>query len=66
QPGYLLGERFSAADVYLGSELGFFMQFGLLEKRPAFESYWQRVSTRPAAIRARTIDDAIMPPARPG
>ncbi|MGH7105616.1 MAG: glutathione S-transferase family protein [Acetobacteraceae bacterium] len=65
QPGYLLGERFSAADVYLGSVLGSCMQFGMLEKRPAFESYWQRISARPAAIRAQTIDDAIMPVATP-
>lgn len=66
QPGYLLGEQFSAADVYLGSQVGFSMQFGMLEKRPAFESYWQRISSRPAAIRARAIDDAIMPVPKPG
>lgn len=66
QPGYLLGARFSAADVYLGSQVGFSMQFGMLEKRPAFERYWQRISSRPAAIRARAIDDAIMPAAKPG
>ncbi|MGH7066235.1 MAG: glutathione S-transferase family protein [Acetobacteraceae bacterium] len=65
-PGYLLGERFSAADVYLGSQVGFSMQFGMLEKRPAFERYWQRISSRPAAIRARAIDDAIMPIDKPG
>lgn len=66
QPGYLLGEQFSAADVYLGSQVGFSMQFGMLEKRPAFESYWQRISSRPAAIRARAIDEAIMPVPKPG
>lgn len=66
QPGFLLGERFSAADVYLGSQVGFSMQFGMMEKRPAFERYWQRISSRPAAIRARAIDDAIMPIAKPG
>jgi glutathione S-transferase len=36
------------------------MQFGTLEKRPAFERYAQLVSTRPAAIRAREIDDALI------
>jgi glutathione S-transferase len=58
---YLAGNRFSAADLYFGSHLGFGMQFGTVEKRPAFERYWQRISSRPAAIRAREIDDALMP-----
>jgi glutathione S-transferase len=29
------------------------------EKRAAFEHYWQRLSARPAALRAREIDDAL-------
>src|SRR5579862_7933786 len=29
---YLVGDRFSAADLYLGAELGFGMQFGALDK----------------------------------
>jgi glutathione S-transferase len=59
---YLAGNAFTAADVYVGSHLGFGMQFGTIEKRPAFERYWQRLSARPAAVRARQIDDALMPP----
>lgn len=59
---YLLGDRFSAADVYFGSEIGFFLQFGTLEKRPLFEAYVQRVQGRPAAVRAREIDDALVAP----
>ena len=61
QGDYLLGDRFSAADVYLGSHLGFGMQFGTIEKRPAFEAYWARLSARPAAVRARQMDDALIP-----
>ena len=57
---YLVGDAFTAADVYVGSHLGFGMQFGTIEKRPAFERYWQRLTTRPAAIRAREIDDALI------
>ncbi len=57
---YLVGDSFSAADVYAGSMLGWGMQFGTLEKRPAFETYWARISERPAAIRARAIDDALL------
>jgi glutathione S-transferase len=56
---YVVGDSFTAADVYLGSGLGFGMQFGVIEKRPAFEQYWQRLSARPAALRAKEIDDAL-------
>lgn len=58
---YILGERFSAADVYLGSHIGWGMSFGTIDKRPAFEDYWGRISARPAAVRAREIDDALLP-----
>jgi len=58
---YLVGDSFSAADVYVGSHIGFGMQFGTIEKRPGFERYWQRIATRPAAVRAKEIDDALIP-----
>jgi glutathione S-transferase len=57
---YLAGGRFSAADVYLGSQIGFGLMFGSMEKRPAFEAYFARISQRPAALRARAIDDALV------
>ena len=63
QGAYLAGERFTAADVYVGSQIGWGMMFGTMEKRPAFERYWERVGGRPAAVRARAIDDALMPAA---
>jgi glutathione S-transferase len=58
---YLVGDRFTAADVYVGSHIGWGMSFGTIEKRPAFERYFGRLSTRPAAVRAREIDDALVP-----
>ena len=58
---HVVGDRFTAADVYLGSQVGFGMMFGGMEKRPAFERYWAGISARPAAIRAREIDDALAP-----
>jgi len=58
---YLVGNRFSAADVYVGSQIGFGLMFGTIDKRPAFERYWQRVRARPASLRAREMDDALMP-----
>jgi glutathione S-transferase len=62
---YIVGDRFSAADVYVGSQIGFGMMFGMIEKRPAFEQYWNGISTRPALLRARAIDDALMPKQAP-
>ncbi len=59
---YVAGDSFTAADVYLGAQIGWGMQFGTIEKRPAFERYWSRIARRPAAVRAREIDDALMPP----
>jgi glutathione S-transferase len=56
---YLVGDSFTAADVYVGSHIGFGMQFGTIEKRPVFEQYWQRLSARPAARRANEIDGAL-------
>jgi glutathione S-transferase len=58
---YLVGDSFTAADLYLGSHLAWGMQFGTIEKRPAFERYVGRFLNRPAAVRAREIDDALMP-----
>jgi glutathione S-transferase len=56
---YLVGDRFTAADLYVGSHLGWGMAFGTLDRRPAFERYHARLAARPAAIRAREIDDAL-------
>jgi glutathione S-transferase len=55
---YLVGDSFTAADVYVGSQIGFGLMFGSIEKRLAFERYWQRISARPAAARAKALDDA--------
>ena len=57
---YIVGDRFSAADVYVGSQIGWGMMFGSIEKRPAFEAYWAGISARPAARRAAEIDDALI------
>ena len=61
---HLVGNRFSAADVYVGSHIGWGMEFGMIDKRPAFERYFTRLNARPAAVRAREIDDALVAEAR--
>jgi glutathione S-transferase len=57
---YVAGDNFTAADVYLGAQIGSGLRFGTIEKRPAFEQYWARLGARPAAARARQIDDALV------
>lgn len=57
---WILGDRFSAADVYVGSQILWGLQFGTLPARDAFTAYAARLSAREAAIRAREIDDALV------
>ena len=60
-PGpYICGDQFTAADVYVGSQIGFGMMFGSIEKRPIFEDYFGRLQARPAAARAAQLDDALI------
>jgi glutathione S-transferase len=57
---YILGDRFSAVDVYLGSQIGWGVMFGTMEERPGFRPYFERISSRPAARRANEADDALI------
>jgi glutathione S-transferase len=61
QNEYLLGGRFTAADVYLGSHIGWGLQFGSMEARPGFAEYVARIQNREAAKRANELDNALMP-----
>jgi glutathione S-transferase len=66
-PGpYLLGDRFSAADVYLGSQIGYGLVSKSLEPRPAFVSYLARMSDRPAYKRFEEQANAIAARMRAG
>lgn len=65
-PGpWILGDRFSAADVYVGSQIAWGLMFKSIPEREAFQAYAGRLMSRPAAIRARELDDALgaAPPA---
>jgi glutathione S-transferase len=57
---YLVDDKFTAADVYVGSQIGFGLMFKTFEPRPAFQHYWQRISARPAYARARELDEALI------
>ena len=56
---YIAGDRFTAADVYVGAQIGWGMQFGTIEKRDEFAAYFARVSEREAFVRATALDDAL-------
>jgi glutathione S-transferase len=52
-PGpWILGERFSAADLYVGSQMGWGLMTKSLEPRPAFVAFVARIRERPAFQRA--------------
>ena len=62
QPGpHVCGEHFSAADVVLGSALGWGMLFGTVDKRAAFEAYVARLQQRAAYQRANALNEARAP-----
>jgi glutathione S-transferase len=56
---YVCGDRFTAADVYLGSQLMFPMQFGMLSERGSFLRYRDRLQQRAAYKRANEIDEKL-------
>jgi glutathione S-transferase len=57
---WIAGERFTAADVYVGSQIGFGLQFGTIDKRPAFADYVARATDRDAYRRAAEADDGAI------
>ena len=57
---FLAGDRFTAADLCVGSQIGFALMFKSIEPRPAFQEYWVKINARPAAKRAAEIDDALI------
>jgi glutathione S-transferase len=56
---YLLGERFTAADVVVGASLRWTMKFKLLPELPEFVAYTQRLAERPALQRQLAKDEAF-------
>lgn len=58
---YIAGNTFSAADVYVGSHIGWGLEFGTIQPREAFSSYVERLHERHAYKRAQTLDNELMP-----
>jgi len=57
---HVCGDRFTMADVYVGSHIEWGMGFDTLPKRTAFEDYVGRIASREAHKRARAIDQALI------
>jgi glutathione S-transferase len=57
---YVCGDRFTAADVYVGSQIMFPMQFGMLPEKESFVRYRDRLQARDAYKRATEIDEGII------
>lgn len=58
---WLLGDRFTAADVYVGSQVDYGLAFKSIPERPAFAAWAERLRGREAYQRAKALDDALMP-----
>lgn len=57
---YIAGEWFTAADVYLATQLGLGMMLGGVEPRRVFQDYWQRLSNRPGYIRSHEKETQLV------
>ena len=57
---YVCGDRFTMADVYVGSQVDWGLQFGTIPKRAVFEDYAARLRERPAYKEAKAIDMALI------
>jgi glutathione S-transferase len=55
---YLLGERFTAADVLWGAALNWITRFKLIPETPRIRAYIDRILARPAIQRAQAADAA--------
>ena len=57
---YIASDRFSAADLFVGANVNFMLQFNLLEPRPVFTDFAARMTDRDAYRRARDIDGKLI------
>ena len=63
---WLLGERFTAADVLWGTALRWTTMFKLVPETPVVADYIARVAARPAVARAAKIDAELLAKAAAG
>lgn len=63
---YVCGDRFTMADVYVGSQVDWGLQFGSIPSRPVFEEYAARLRDRDAYKAAKAIDTKLIEEAQNG
>ena len=59
-PAWICGDQFTAADVYVGAQIDWGLAFGTIPARPAFAAYADRLRARPAYLRQKEIDNALI------
>ncbi|RYM08670.1 glutathione S-transferase family protein [Sphingobium cupriresistens] len=57
---WICGDQFTAADVYVGSQIDWGISFQSIPSRPVFEAYAARLRDRPAYKRQKEIDGALI------
>ena len=57
---YVCGDRFTMADVYVGSQVDWGLTFGSIPPEPAFVAYAERLQARAAYKAAKAIDSALI------
>ncbi|MBC2778284.1 glutathione S-transferase family protein [Parasphingopyxis marina] len=62
---YVCGDRFTAADVYVGAQVDWGLTFGTIPECEAFTAYAERLRGRAAYKKAKEIDQALMPQEQP-
>lgn len=62
---FVAGDRFTAADVYVGSGMGWYTRFGIIPRSAVFDAYLERIESRPAYVRANELDDALQAETQP-
>ena len=60
QGPWLLGDRFTMADVCLGATIRYLLRFGMLEKRERILAYSERLAARPALQRGNAANGAVI------
>jgi len=63
---YVCGDRFTMADVYVGSQIDWGLIFGYLPERDSFHAYAERFRAREAYRAGKAIDDALIAEAQAG
>ncbi len=57
---FVCGNRFTMADVYVGSQIVWGQEFGTVTPKPSFAAYAERVTQREAYIAAKEIDGKLI------